>query len=148
MYRYVLIRIRSLGRSKNVIFLASYDTPYGGGGGGFMNTPGAGATPGGGAGGAKRQRAQTIVPVHIREILNCGDEALQVEGKEVGMVVVVGQVNSIDSQATKTIYKISDETGSIEAFLWLEVIIWLLLLLEMSAFLFLSRMDRTALLRT
>ncbi len=93
-----------------------------------MNTPGAGTTPGG-AGGAKRQRAQTVVPVHIGEILNCGGESLHVEGKEAGVVVVVGQVSSIDHQATKTIYNITDDTGSIEALLWLEVSIYICLLL-------------------
>ena len=99
----------------------SYDSnTAGGGGGGFMTTP-SGATPGGGDGKkGGRSRMNNIIPVFIKDLLEFDGETFSVEGLEAGMVVVVGQVKTIDNQATKTTYRIEDNTGAIDATLWID----------------------------
>lgn len=91
-----------------------------GGGGGFMSGNAATPTQGGG-GGQKRQRAQNIVPIHIKDVLDNTEETFQVHGQEVGMVVVVGLVKTVDNQATKSLYQIQDDSGEIEAVHWVDV---------------------------
>jgi hypothetical protein len=85
-----------------------------------MSTPSLGATPGGGDG-KKRARAQNIVPMTVADVRDNTEESVSVEGLEVGMVVLVGQVKRIDQQATKTIYTVEDNSGSIDAVHWSEV---------------------------
>ena len=62
--------------------------------GGFMSnnlaSPGAQGTPGGSSG-SNKKRSQNIVPVQISEILNSAEEGFQVEGIDVGMVIIVGE---------------------------------------------------------
>ena len=47
---------------------------------------------------SKRQRANNIVPVWISDILESKDEAFRVEDRDVGMVVLVGQVRLLKLQ--------------------------------------------------
>lgn len=85
-----------------------------------MTTP-SGATPGGGDGKkGGRNRMNNIIPVNIKDLLEFDGETFTVEGLEAGMVVIVGQVKSIDNQATKTTYRIEDNTGAIDAVLWID----------------------------
>jgi len=85
-----------------------------------MTTP-SGATPGGGDGKkGGRSRMNNIIPVFIKDLLEFDGETFSVEGLEAGMVVVVGQVKTIDNQATKTTYRIEDNTGAIDATLWID----------------------------
>ena len=65
---------------------------YGGDNQGGPNTPSTGDK--------KRQRAQNLVPVKIGDILDNREETFKVEGMEVGMVAVVGMVDSIDHQVS------------------------------------------------
>jgi len=74
------------------------------------------ATPGGT--GEKRKRAQNLCPVKIREIEMASEEGLKIEGREIGMVDIVGVVRNIDQSATKTVYTIDDGTAEIEAVHW------------------------------
>merc|ERR1711860_268698 len=90
-------------------------TSYDNAGGFYESTQGA-QTPGGGE--KKRQRAQNLVAVSIRNILDSGDDGLKVEGLEVGMVTIMGQVLAIDHADTKTTITIEDNSGSIEAVQW------------------------------
>ena len=90
------------------------------GGGGFMSENSGTPTQGGG-GGQKRQRAQNIVPINIKDILDYTEETFQIHGQDVGMIVLVGQVKSVDNQATKSIYQIQDDSGEIEAIHWVDV---------------------------
>lgn len=83
---------------------------YGGDNQGGQNTPSTGEK--------RRQRAQNLVPVKIGEILDNREETFKVEGMEVGMVAVVGIVDSVDHQATKSIYFVRDDSGRIEAMQW------------------------------
>jgi len=69
-------------------------------------------------GGEKRKRAQNLCPVKISDIEMSSEECLKIEGREVGMVDIVGEVKNVDQSATKTIYTISDNTGEIEAVHW------------------------------
>ncbi len=90
------------------------------------------ATPGGAQGGdKKRQRAQNIVPVLIKDILSWPEETFKVEGQDVGMVVLVGEVRSIEHAATKSVYMIEDKSGDVvECVHWVDVSsIWYLLYL-------------------
>lgn len=74
------------------------------------------ATPGGT--GEKRKRAQNLCPVKISDIEMSSEDGLKIEGREVGMVDIVGVVRNVDQSATKTIYTIDDKTGDIEAIHW------------------------------
>jgi len=73
-----------------------------------------GTTPGGGE---KRKRAQNLVPIKITDI-QMAEEDLKIEGRDVGMVDVIGLVKSVEQAATKTIYILDDGTGEIEAIHW------------------------------
>jgi len=65
--------------------------------GGFMATQTT-DSPSGGGGGKKRQRAQNVIPVQVSDVLDYTGETMTVEGQEVGFVVLVGQVRSVDHQ--------------------------------------------------
>ena len=67
-----------------------------GGGGFYGDTQGGQNTPS--TGEKKRQRAQNLVPVKIGDILDNRDETFRVEGMEVGMVAILGIVDSVDHQ--------------------------------------------------
>merc|ERR1712088_1223036 len=73
-------------------------------------------TPGGT--GEKRKRAQNLCPIKINDILSADEEGIKIEGREIGMVSLVGQVKTIEQTATKTVYTIDDKTGEIEAIHW------------------------------
>lgn len=47
-----------------------------------------------------------------------GDDGLKVEGLEVGMVTIVGQVLKVDNADTKTTITIEDSSGTIDAVQW------------------------------
>jgi len=74
----------------------------------------------GGSGESKAKRKQNVVPVQISEVLASPEEGFTVEGSEVGMVVVVGRVVSIEKAATKSTYHIQDDSGELEVIQWLE----------------------------
>lgn len=68
--------------------------------------------------GEKRKRAQNLCPVKIKDIEMSSEDGLKIEGREIGMVDVLGVVKNIDQSATKTTYVIDDNTGEIEAIHW------------------------------
>lgn len=70
--------------------------------------------------GSKGKRAQNVVPVQISEVLNAPEEGFTVEGMEVGMVVVLGRVLSVEKAATKTKYQIEDASGQVDVIQWIE----------------------------
>ena len=39
-----------------------------------------------------KRKSENIVPVYIKDIHDCTDEAFTIEGIKVGMIVIVGQV--------------------------------------------------------
>ena len=83
--------------------------------GGFME---GGATQGQTPSGEKRKRAQNLCPIKINDILTAEEEGIKIEGREIGMVSVVGTVKAIEQTATKTVYTVEDKTGEIEAVHW------------------------------
>lgn len=91
-------------------------------GGGF-STPGSQGmnnTPGGGGADKKRQRAQNLVPVSISSILEAEEEVLKICGQEVGMVSIVAQVKSVNHEATKSVYSMEDDGGTMEVIQWVD----------------------------
>ena len=60
-----------------------------------------------GGGDGKGKRKQNVVPVQIEELLNAPEEGFTVEGSEVGMVVIAGQVIHCEKATTKTSYRVS-----------------------------------------
>jgi len=89
-------------------------------GGGFMDNTMSSPSASGGTGGDKGKKKQNIVPVQITEILEAPEENFTVEGSEVGMAVVAGRVTSMEKAATKSTYRIQDESGEIEVIHWVE----------------------------
>lgn len=64
--------------------------------------------------------SRNIVPVEVRQLLQHSEEEgpLYVHGLEVGLVVIVGQVRSVDMRETNTSYMVEDRTGRIEVLHW------------------------------
>jgi hypothetical protein len=56
--------------------------------------------------------ANLLLIVQISEVLNSPEEGFTVEGMEVGMVVILGRVTSVEKAATKTTYQVSKFTSS------------------------------------
>jgi len=71
--------------------------------------------------GVRKQRAQNIVPVTIKSLLNHDDSygPFQVAGISAGMVCIVGQLRKVELFETKIAHLVEDDTGTIEAILWL-----------------------------
>jgi len=86
--------------------------------GGFMeNGMGSQATTPGGTG-EKRKRAQNLCAIKIKDIEMSEEDGVKLEGRDVGMVDVVGFVRSVEQTATKTTYVLDDRTGEIDAVQW------------------------------
>ncbi len=56
--------------------------------------------------------AKLFLIVQISEVLNAPEEGFTVEGMEVGMVVILGRVTSVEKAATKTTYQVNQFTSS------------------------------------
>jgi len=84
------------------------------------NTVSSPSVSGGTSGEGKGKRKQNVVPVQISEVLAAPEEGFTVEGAEVGMVVVVGRVVTMEKAATKSTYQIQDDSGELEVIQWLE----------------------------
>ncbi|XP_055907720.1 replication protein A 32 kDa subunit [Eupeodes corollae] len=78
------------------------------------------ATQGGGAGAATEQKAEGVVPVVLKQVLESPEGNFQMWGMTFGMVTNVAIVRSIDTSSTKMTYHLEDHTGQIEAHYWLE----------------------------
>jgi len=84
--------------------------------GGFYNESQGGETKT--PGGTDRKRANNIVPVFIRDILDSGEDGMKVEGLEVGIATIVARVIGVQQGDTKATYTVEDNTGSLDAILW------------------------------
>ncbi|KAJ3663193.1 hypothetical protein Zmor_007497 [Zophobas morio] len=87
--------------------------------GGFVND----GEGGGGSATKKREqvrRVQSVVPVFISYITECSDEEFTLYGMPVQMVDIIGVLRNFDVQSTKATCLIEDQSGSIQAILWLE----------------------------
>jgi len=85
-----------------------------------MNSSVSSPSASGGTGDSKGKRKQNVVPVQISEVISAPEEGFMVEGAEVGMVVVVGRVVTMEKAATKSTYQIQDDSGELEVIQWLE----------------------------
>lgn len=85
-----------------------------------MNSSVSSPSASGGTGDSKGKRKQNVVPVQISEVVSAPEEGFMVEGAEVGMVVVVGRVVTMEKAATKSTYQIQDDSGELEVIQWLE----------------------------
>jgi len=85
-----------------------------------MNSSISSPSASGGTGDSKGKRKQNVVPVQISEVISAPEEGFMVEGAEVGMVVVVGRVVTMEKAATKSTYQIQDDSGVLEVIQWLE----------------------------
>ncbi|XP_067006787.1 replication protein A 32 kDa subunit [Anabrus simplex] len=87
------------------------------GGGGFLNTSQF-ASP---SDQEKKpaRRAQNIVPVTAHQIINSGDD-FKIGEFDIQVVTLVGLVEAIEATSTKITYTLSDDTGTVNAVLWLE----------------------------
>jgi len=75
-------------------------------------------TPCSSRGARSKKISQKIVPVQIKEILKSTDEGFQVEGMDVGIVIIAGRVVSITRSATNTTFIVDDQSGQIEVVQW------------------------------
>ena len=68
--------------------------------------------------GEKRKRAQNLCPLKIKDIQMAEEDGIKIEGREIGMVDVIGQIKNVEQTATKTIYTLEDNSGTLEAVHW------------------------------
>lgn len=78
------------------------------------------ATQSGNAGAASEQKAEGVVPVVLKQVLESPEGNFQMWGMTFGMITSVCIVRSIDASSTKMTYQLEDHTGNIEAHYWLE----------------------------
>ncbi|KAG5322312.1 RS23 protein, partial [Pseudoatta argentina] len=83
--------------------------------GGFMND----STQGTGTGKKGPQNDKTIVPVLIKHITSTTGD-LQIAGRTVNVLSIVGIVRHIEQDTTKISFNIQDDTGTLTAIMWLE----------------------------
>ena len=67
-----------------------------------------------GADSQKSIAPKNIVPVDIKSILTCTLETFNVEGAEVRMVIIMGEIKIRNSLSTKNNFIVDDKTGKIE----------------------------------
>nr|XP_019552206.2 replication protein A 32 kDa subunit [Aedes albopictus] len=75
-------------------------------------------TTGGGA--AQENKAEGVVPLTIRQILESSEAGVQLFGIHYSMVTFVAIVRDVDHSSTKITYRLEDHTGRVDAHLWLE----------------------------
>lgn len=68
--------------------------------------------------GERRKRAQNLCSLKIKDIQMAEEDIIKIEGREIGMVDIVGKVLNVEQTATKTVYIIDDGSGEIEAVHW------------------------------
>ena len=59
-----------------------------------------------------------MCPIKINDIQLAEEDGIKIEGREIGMVSVIGQVKTVEQTATKTVYTVDDNSGSIDAVHW------------------------------
>lgn len=83
------------------------------GAGGFnANATGGGAT--------QENKAEGVLPLTVGQILESSDNGVQLFGVHYSMVTFVAIVRNIDHSSTKITYRLEDQTGQVDAHLWLE----------------------------
>jgi len=73
------------------------------------------ASPGGGKDKTGPRKAQNIVPVTIKQLLDSPDEHLKIEDIDVNTAVILGIVRRVETSTTKVTFLMDDNTGTIEA---------------------------------
>ncbi|XP_047107917.1 replication protein A 32 kDa subunit isoform X2 [Schistocerca piceifrons] len=66
------------------------------------------------------KRDQNVVPVTINQILTSADSGLKIGTQDITLVTICGIITRMQVASMKVTYVISDDTGSIEAHLWVE----------------------------
>ena len=79
---------------------------------GFLSSQATQGTPG--ADSQKSIAPKNIVPVDIKSILTCTLETFNVDGAEVRMVIIMGEIKISNSLSTKNNFIVDDKTGKIE----------------------------------
>lgn len=70
--------------------------------------------------GPANKRDQNVVPVTINQILTSADSGLKIGTQDITLVTICGIITRMQVASMKVTYVISDDTGSIEAHLWVE----------------------------
>lgn len=74
------------------------------GGGGFnSSTVGTGAV--------SETKAEGVVPMLVKQVLNCPEEGPQLFGMNFGIVTLVGLVRNVEHSSTKITYLLEDHSG-------------------------------------
>lgn len=60
------------------------------------------------------RRTHGIIPVTVRQLLDCQEDTYSLEGFEAQVVTIVGLVRSVETTTTKMSMYIEDQTGTIE----------------------------------
>jgi len=97
---------------------------YGEGGGGFIQESSSQQYGSSGSASKSKRGDKGIHPVTIKQLLNATqeaqDDAYMVDGRECTQVTVVGLITNVQEQSTCITYDLEDNTGQIQARMWLE----------------------------
>ncbi|XP_071441200.1 replication protein A 32 kDa subunit [Hetaerina americana] len=66
------------------------------------------------------RRQMNVVPVTISQVLQAGDDGLKIGDINVHLATIVGVVKSVEISSTKITYVIQDDTGSINASIFID----------------------------
>ncbi|KAI0721081.1 hypothetical protein C8T65DRAFT_254659 [Cerioporus squamosus] len=106
--------------------MSGFDNPfYGGGGGGYLSQGSPFGSGGGSPGGSTRPAtSHSIRPVTLHQLVGANQEhsdaAWKIGEQEVGQVMVVAQVLSVQAQTTNIVYMLDDGTARYEARQWVD----------------------------
>jgi len=73
-----------------------------------------------GSGVQSETKAEGVVPVLIKQIINAPESGFKLSGMTFGMISMVAIVRSIEHSSTKITYTLEDYTGQIDGHFWLE----------------------------
>ncbi|KAI0709247.1 hypothetical protein C8Q76DRAFT_742641 [Earliella scabrosa] len=101
------------------------NNPYYGGGGGYLSQGSPYGSGGGSPGGSARQATtHSIRPVTLKMLLEAtqehSDAVWKIGDVEVGQIMVVAQVLSVQPQTTNVVYMLNDGTAGYEARQWVD----------------------------
>ncbi|XP_058445217.1 replication protein A 32 kDa subunit-A [Malaya genurostris] len=82
-------------------------------GGGALNATGSG-------GAVQENKAEGVLPLTIRQILDSSENGIQLFGTNYSMVTFIAIVRNIDHSSTKITYRLEDHTGQVDGHFWLE----------------------------
>lgn len=74
------------------------------------------------SGGGRKRDAQSLVPLTVKQLLQAEEEnsKYKVDGRTISQVTIVGQILSVEAQATNVNYLVDDSTGKVNVRIYID----------------------------